>query len=439
MIAAAVPTVIEGRNGVAPRQLIEMVVEVFLCTTMTVNEKQAGARTLDPNVELDAVVGPYSHHTPPRSTHHRRRNRGARATFARWSTFGFVGCPSVPDPTPPEATPSAAPAAPATSAPKAARLKMLLRLVVSVGVLTLLVIKTPNLDDVVPHRNHFHTALLLAVALLLTLAGIVLSAWRWQRVLHAFDQHVGLLTLTAYTLAGQFVGNVLPSTIGGDVVRVSRLGAVIDSNETAFASVAIERLTGLVALPALVVFGFLLRPSLLDADHALVALLIATLTVVALAVVLFAAAHPKLAGRFADNQSWTRFIGSVHVGVDRLRRQPREAFGVVGTALVYQLSVVAAVLCIVRTLELPVPTAAVIAFVPAVAMAQVVPISIGGLGVREGMLVLLLHSAFGVKNSQAIAVGLLWYACVLVVSMLGAPAFAVGKRRHPHVAAQASP
>jgi uncharacterized membrane protein YbhN (UPF0104 family) len=132
-----------------------------------------------------------------------------------------------------------------------------------------------------------------------------------------------------------------------------------------------------------------------------------------------------------------RFIGAVHVGVDRLRRQPRETFGVVGTALLYQASVVATVLCIVRTLELPLPTAAVIAFVPAVAMAQVIPISIGGLGVREGMLVLFLHS-FGVTNAQAIAVGLLWYACVLIVSMLGAPAFAVGKRGRPRVAARPS-
>ncbi|MDQ1533440.1 MAG: glycosyltransferase 2 family protein [Actinomycetota bacterium] len=320
---------------------------------------------------------------------------------------------------------------------KPGRWKVALRLLVSVVVLAILVIKTPDLDGVVPHRDHVHTAILLALALLLTIAGIVLSAWRWQRVLHAFDQRVGLGTLTSYTLAGQFVGNVLPSTIGGDVVRISRLGARINSTETAFASVAIERLTGFIALPALVVVGFLLRPSLVDADHSLVALVIAALTIAALAAILTAAAHPRMAGRFADNQSWTRFIGAVHVGVDRLRRQPRETIGVVGTALVYQASVVAAVLCIVRTLELPVPTAAVIAFVPAVAMAQVIPISIGGLGVREGMLVLLLHSSFGVKNNQAIAVGLLWYACVLVASMLGAPAFALGKRG-PRIAAHAS-
>jgi glycosyltransferase 2 family protein len=311
-----------------------------------------------------------------------------------------------------------------------------LRMLISAGVLTLLVLKTPHLNGVLPRQNHWRSALLLAVALLLTLAGIVLSAWRWQRVLHAFDERVSLVRLTAYTLAGQFVGNVLPSTIGGDVLRVSRLGAAIDSTETAFASVAIERLTGFVALPALVVTGFVLRPSLVDADHALVALGIAALTIGALAAILSAAAHPRLAGRFAGHGNWMRFIGAVHVGVDRLRRQPREALGVLGTALAYQLSVVAAVLCIVRTLELPVATAAVVAFVPAVAMAQVVPISIGGLGVREGMLVLFLHS-FGVSNAEAIAVGLLWYACVLVVSMLGAPVFAVGKRGRPRVATPA--
>jgi uncharacterized membrane protein YbhN (UPF0104 family) len=322
------------------------------------------------------------------------------------------------------------PAAPAGSS---ARWKLASRIVVSAGVLTLLALKTPHLNGVLPRRDHWHSALLLIAALLLILGGLVLQAWRWQQVLRIFDQRVGLGTLTAYTLAGQFVGNVLPSTIGGDVVRVSRLGATIHSNETAFGSVAIERLTGFVALPALVVVGFVLRPSLLHHDHALLALGIAAITIGALAAILTAAAHPRLAGRFAGNDNWKRFIGVVHVGVDRLRRQPREALGVVGTSLAYQLSVIVAVTCIVRTLELPVPTAAVVAFVPAVAMTQAIPISIGGLGVREGMFVLFLHS-FGVANAKAIAVGLLWYACVIVSSMLGAPAFAVGKRPPTRVA-----
>jgi hypothetical protein len=69
----------------------------------------------------------------------------------------------------------------------------------------------------------------------------------------------------------------------------------------------------------------------------------------------------------------------------------------------------------------------VIAFIPAVAMAQVVPISVGGLGVREGLLAFFLHP-LGVPTGQAVAVGLLWYAMTLVVSLAGAPAFAIGNR-----------
>jgi hypothetical protein len=60
-------------------------------------------------------------------------------------------------------------------------------------------------------------------------------------------------------------------------------------------------------------------------------------------------------------------------------------------------------------------------------MAQTIPLSVSGFGVREGMLVLLLHP-LGVSTSSAVALGLFWYGMLLVVSLLGAPAFAVGSR-----------
>ena len=60
-------------------------------------------------------------------------------------------------------------------------------------------------------------------------------------------------------------------------------------------------------------------------------------------------------------------------------------------------------------------------------MAQVVPISLSGLGIREGMLALLLNP-LGVSTGKAVGIGLAWYATMLIVSLLGAPAFAVGHR-----------
>ena len=63
-------------------------------------------------------------------------------------------------------------------------------------------------------------------------------------------------------------------------------------------------------------------------------------------------------------------------------------------------------------------------------MLQVLPISFSGLGVREGALVLFLHAYVRRQQTarqRAVAAGLLWYGCMIVVSMLGAPAFAVGQ------------
>jgi glycosyltransferase 2 family protein len=305
--------------------------------------------------------------------------------------------------------------------------KLGLRIIVSIALLVLLITKIPA-DDVQPKDTHTGTLLFLACGLLFTLVGFVLSAWRWQRVFAVFDVHVPLQTLFGHYLAGQFVGNVLPSTIGGDVLRVSRASKTTGTSDIAFASVVIERLSGFVALPLLSLIGFAIEPSLLEIDRSWIALMIAGGTVAALVVILFAAGSSHLAGRFATHQNWTRFIGAVHVGVNRIRREPRRALSVLIAAITYQLSVLIAVYCAIHALGVSVPNGAVLAFLPAVAAAQALPISLSGLGIREGLLVILLHP-LGVPTGKAVGIGLLWYGMTLIVSLLGAPAFAVGQRR----------
>ena len=177
----------------------------------------------------------------------------------------------------------------------------------------------------------------------------------------------------------------------------------------------------------LCLFGFLVDPSLLESSTAWVALLVSGIALAALVGILVLAAHPQMAGRFREHENWMRFIGAAHIGVARLRADPQAALAVLGTAMIYQVSVVLTVGFVILTIGAPVPVGAVIAFVPVVAMAQVIPISLSGLGVREGMFVLLLHP-LGIPNGQAIGIGLLWYLTMLLVSLLGAPAFAVGNR-----------
>ncbi|HEY6533628.1 MAG TPA: lysylphosphatidylglycerol synthase transmembrane domain-containing protein, partial [Acidimicrobiales bacterium] len=303
-----------------------------------------------------------------------------------------------------------------------------LRIAISLLMLAVLYTRFPDFEwsEVVPDWNRT-TVLWLSGAAALTLVGIVLSAVRWQQVLRAMGLHEQLRRLVPLYFAGQFVSNVLPTTIGGDVLRVSRLSrqdADADSADT-FASVVLERLTGWLVLPLITFFGLIVNPDLRDQGRAsTVAAVVAAATLFALATLLVIADHPRLGGRFAKSEGWTRFVGAVHRGVAQLRSHPAAAVGLVLAGLAYQLVLVAAALMVAAALGFGwLGLTPLLAFFPAVLIAQVLPIGISGLGIREGAFVLFL-TPLGVPAEQAVALGLVLYVLNLVVSLAGAPAFA---------------
>jgi len=308
---------------------------------------------------------------------------------------------------------------------------LLLRVGGSAVMLAILVGKAPDFDaeQLVPEW-HATTGLWLLGAAAFTLVGIVLSSMRWQAVLTALGVPSHLGHLISHYLAGQFVSNVLPTTIGGDVLRVSRLSRESGEPPASFASVVLERLTGWLILPVLTYIGFVINPGLTrEGTSAGVALAIATATLVLLAALLAAVASRRFGGRVEGRDGWRRFAGAVHLGLDRLRRRPGAAASVLAVGFAYQLALVVAALFAAKAVGMGVevgPTA-LLAFFPAVAIAQVLPLGISGLGIREGAFALFL-TPLGVSTEQAVALGLLLYLLNLGVSLLGAPAFALGGR-----------
>lgn len=277
---------------------------------------------------------------------------------------------------------------------------------------------------------HTTTALWFIGAVLVAGAGTVLATWRWNRVLHAFDADPPFRLLLSSYLAGLFVGNFLPSTVGGDVLRIRRSSAAIGDPGVTFASVLLERLTGWLVLPFLTLFTFLINPGLRELGRAsAVAFAVSVFTIVALSLVLLAANSHRLGGRLAGHGSWLRFLGAVHTGVRRFRERPADAVDVFTAGLAYQLAVVVSAWMAAHALGVEMSPTAALAFVPAVAIIQVMPLSIGGLGFREGAFALFL-GPLGVPNSRAIALGLCVYVINLLVSLAGAPSFAFGGRSH---------
>ena len=106
---------------------------------------------------------------------------------------------------------------------------------------------------------------------------------------------------------------------------------------------------------------------------------------------LVAAANPRLGAKVSGTEGWRRFTGAIHLGVDRFRRRP--AAGARSDRgrgrLPTQCSL--AVFLAGKALDIHVGFTAILAFFPAVAIVQTLPVTIGGLGVREGALYVFLH------------------------------------------------
>ena len=309
-------------------------------------------------------------------------------------------------------------------------LSLLLRVVVSVGMIAVLLWRAPDVDPgrLVPEPT---TARLvwLGVAAVLTLAGMVLATLRWQQVLAALGRPTGIRRLFSHTMAGQFVSNVLPTTIGGDILRVSRLSRDTGESPDTFASVVLERVTGWLVLPVITLLGLALNPGLRHLGTATqVALGLALVTLALLAGTLVAVSSRRFGSRYAVRDGWRRFAGAIHLGLTRMRAHPRSALAVIGAGFAYQFVLVLSAVAAAQALGLrPAGLTALLAFFPAVLIVQVLPIGISGLGIREGAFVLFL-GPLGVATEEAIALGLLLYLLNLAVSLLGAPAFAVGGR-----------
>ena len=306
-----------------------------------------------------------------------------------------------------------------------------LRIAGSVILLGLLVWKLPDFHavELVPTWTAATGWWLLASAATLLVA-FALQTLRWSRVLVPLGCHSPFRRLFNQFMAGQFVSNVLPTAFGGDVVRIARLGRDIDDWPIAFASVALERLTGWLVLPAISLVTIAFAPEFRGLGAASITMVVIdVVTLSALLVLLAVAANRRWAETARTARGWRRWIGAVHLGIEAIRSTPGAALSLVAAGLAFQLAQCLSVWMVARALDLPeVTLIAVLAFFPPTAIGQNLPVGFGGLGVREGGFI-LFFGALGVSHERALAFGLTTYLITVLVSAIGAPSFALGGGR----------
>ncbi len=280
-----------------------------------------------------------------------------------------------------------------------------------------------------------HTFATASIPWLLIAAGTYLasqlaSVVRWEMLVRAagFTQPLGRL-FAAY-FEGMFVNVCLPTTLGGDLLKVFRIGGA-QQKRFASSTVAADRACGLVALVTLLGMGLLLK--LGKAGNIAAPCLFAAVVAASLTAswAVRTGVIPLGGDEFAGKTRLLRMLRPVSrflpIGIRQLAVQtswPR----VMVWAFVVQGLNVAAVAAAARSIGLTVSPIEILVATTTVSLAAALPISIAGIGIREASLPLVL-AADGVPRALAIALGITWSGIVLAVGLLGGPVHFIEQRR----------
>ena len=265
----------------------------------------------------------------------------------------------------------------------------------------------------------------LATALILLSIQVALAALRWRRLILAIHSAVPYQVTWTHTYVGLFFGQIMPSTVGGDVVRIWRMHKRGLPAGVAANSVLLDRLSGLAA----VLFGALLGGPTLARLIDLGELGLALLLTVAIGGLLLGGllVMDQLPG-LPKSSRLGRIMNSL-AGDSRLAfSRRRVALPHLMLSLTMLLITGVTLFCIARALQLPLGIVESVVFVPPILLVSMIPISFAGWGVREvGMVSLLAY--VGIGQTDAIALSVVFGLSLLAVSFPGG-VFWIVQREH---------
>jgi len=256
----------------------------------------------------------------------------------------------------------------------------------------------------------------LALATGLVVVGLVIGAYRWQRLLIALGISMPLRTLTASYFVGLFFNNFLPTSMGGDVVRVYDVARYSRRPSASAASVIAERALSSLAQGLIALLGLALGYDVANRFSGEIMALFAVLCLILLALF------------FGDR--WGRGIsllkGKVREALESIAfclRDKSLALGVIFVSLFFHAVIVLINYAIFQALGADVSLIYCFLVIPVILFITLLPVSINGLGIREWAYI-YFFGRLGLSMTEAVAASLMFFFLLILVSLIGGVIFA---------------
>ncbi len=246
----------------------------------------------------------------------------------------------------------------------------------------------------------------------------VVIVWRWQAVMRAMNSGLPFLKTLAITYMGLFFNQALPSSVGGDAVRIYKAYKSGMDLNSAINGVMLDRVATMLGLVLLVIvavpfFSNRLGPE--ETQWILPAVLLLAVGGVAGLVALM----------YLDNLP-TRFshyrvvhgLALLAADTRRVFLSPKYALSVLLISLIGHANVTFGIYLIAVALDIGISWVDCMVLMPPVLLMTTLPISIAGWGVREGAMVAML-ALIGVPSEAALVLSILIGLAAVLTSLPG--------------------
>jgi hypothetical protein len=263
--------------------------------------------------------------------------------------------------------------------------------------------------------------------LFLGAAGIMLvtvppMAWRWQRLLEAHAIHERVRWLTRAYLTAYAAGQILPTSIGGDAMRIFETSRRHPGYGGRVAgTVLLERALGGAATLTLAAVGLALAIGKYDVGAYLWIEAAFVAATIVLAVALFARSARPLLARAAPLLRLVRLerpVRAAYEAIHSFRDTPRLLALVFGVTLVIQAVRVLSIWLTAEAVGIDLSPRVFYVMGPLLFLVMLVPFTLNGFAVREAFFVSFLGN-LDVPADQAFAAGFLFFLVTILLSLPG--------------------
>jgi glycosyltransferase 2 family protein len=295
------------------------------------------------------------------------------------------------------------------------------RIVVSTALLTFLIIRSwSSLRNLISILKELNLTFLL-VALTLYLLGMMAEMLRWDVLLRAQDIRISKGFLTQSIFIGYFYSNILPTNIGGDIYRAYDLhenkDIPLDKN---ISVIVVERFTGMLSGTIYLVISFFGVYKYLN-QATIISLSILPLGGLLLFFIILKPKAFKIDKLFKKIRFLTRFEPKYNSFLQHFVSYKNKAgYLLVSLSLSFtaQLLFYTAFYFAAVYINLDLPFFAFFFLIPVILLISNVPVSIGGIGIRENSFVMLLKN-FNVPENIGTLYALVSLFIIIFNALLG--------------------